>query len=327
MNQEQAKSILKSLNGKVAFVLLKNGEGGLFTKLKVFAHQISVLSDLITIEESLAKNGSTAPAINLANSSRGNICYAALPDGGELAPFLRTLVHMGNGTNSLKEDTVHYLLGLNQDITIEVLITQSCPVCPRMVELVNQLALCSHKIKVWIVDVDYFPHIREKHRAASAPTTVINDRVQIVGAVNEKELLNWIYKALSEEGLPDVVASLLTIGNSGKALEIITEENRPDLLIDLMGRSEFTVRLGAMVVIESLQQTAPERIPRLVPGLIKLLDSDMVNIRGDAAFMLGKIGDPRAIEPLRRLVPGEQNPDLREIAKEALGSLQGQEDV
>jgi len=53
----------------------------------------------------------------------------------------------------------------------------------------------------------------------------------------------------------------------------------------------------------------------------------MVNIRGDAAFMLGKIGDPRAIEPLRRLVPGEQNPDLREIAKEALGSLQGQEDV
>ncbi|MEW5949396.1 MAG: thioredoxin family protein [Thermodesulfobacteriota bacterium] len=327
MNQQETRSLLKTLNDRVSLVLLKNGEDGLFAELKAFAHKVSGLSDLIMVEETSTTNAHIAPAINLVHSSRSNISYAALPEGGELAPFLRTLAHLGNGTNSLNEDTVHHLRSLKHEVTIEVLITQSCPVCPRMAEMVNQFALCSQKIKVWIVDVGHFPHIREKHRASSAPTTVINDRVQIVGAVNEKELLNWIYKALSEEGLPDVLASLLTIGNSGKALEIITEEDRPDLLSDLMGRPEFTVRLGAMVVIESLQQTAPGRIPRLVPGLIKLLDSDMVNIRGDAAFMLGKIGDPRAIEPLRRLVPEEQNPDILEIAREALDSLQGQEDV
>lgn len=319
--KDKAEHILKGLENRITLKLLKKGKHGFSAELYQFAHQLARLSDFIAVEESFATNSHLAPAINMASSYKQNIYYAALPRGAELGPFLRTIVNLGNGCIPLKADTLHHLQALNQEITMEVLITKSCPVCPRMVELVNQFALCSHKVKAWIVDVDYFPHIRQKHHAVSAPTTVINNRAQIIGAVNEKELLNWIDKAISQEDILDLLASLLATGNSQRTLEIITEENRLDLLVDLMGQEEFTVRLGTMVVIEALQQKSPDKVRLLVPGLIKLLDSDNINVRGDTAFMLGKTGDQRAIEPLSRLL-SEQNRDLVEITKEALDLLQ-----
>ncbi len=316
----RTKDALEKLEGKIRLIILKNGRDSFYAGLKQFAYQLASLSDLLTVEESLNTNSHIVPAILIANSSRQNIHYAALPRGAELDPFLRTIIRLGNGRNSLEEDTAQHLQAFDRDINIEVLINKSCPICPRMVELADKFALGSRRVKVWIIDVDHFPHIGRKYHALSAPTTVINGRAQIIGAVHEKELLSWIDKALSEEGLLEVLGSLLTIGNSQGALEIISKENKPQILIDLMDRKEFMVRLGAMVVMEVLQEKSPEKMRLLVPGLISLLSSNMMNIRGDAAFMLGKIGDRRAIRPLERLLT-EENPDLVEIVEEALDAL------
>lgn len=316
----KAKDILKGLKGNITLLLLKNDEDDFFTELSRCAHQIASTSDFITPGGPLAANGRMPSAINVASSSRQNIYYAALPEGAELSPFLKTAVRMGNGTSSLKRDTVQRLEALDQDVMIEVLIAGSCPICPKVVELVNQFAVCSPRVTAWVIDANHFPYVKEKYHAVSAPTTVINNRAQIAGAMSEEELLDWINKALSKEDLPDILASLLMTGNSQRAMEIITEEDRTELLVDLLGRNEFTVRLGAMVLIESLQQDAPEKAALLVPGLIRLLDSDMINLRGDAAFMLGRSGDKRAVEPLRRLLSA-QNQDLVEVTREALESL------
>ena len=57
-----------------------------------------------------------------------------------------------------------------------------------------------------------------------------------------------------------------------------------------------------------------------VPGLIGLLRNENPTIRGDAANLLGLIGDPAAAGPLQRLLE-DPNAAVREIAGDALRDI------
>lgn len=93
----------------------------------------------------------------------------------------------------------------------------------------------------------------------------------------------------------------------------------PDLIAD----EQVVVRLGATALVEEL---APAHAPALhaaVPGLIALLRHENPTIRGDAANLLGIIGDPAARGPLRGLL-GDGNAAVREIAADAVRDLDRQ---
>lgn len=57
------------------------------------------------------------------------------------------------------------------------------------------------------------------------------------------------------------------------------------------------------------------------PALIALVDTGSGNRRFIATQLLGKIGDPRAVEPLIRQLQQAQETALRQVAAEALGKL------
>lgn len=88
----------------------------------------------------------------------------------------------------------------------------------------------------------------------------------------------------------------------------------------LAAADELVVRLGATALVEELVRDRRSALRVAVPGLIELLGSDNATLRGDAANLLGIIGDPAAAEGLRRL-GGDPNPAVREIAADALGEL------
>jgi ATP-dependent DNA helicase RecQ len=58
-----------------------------------------------------------------------------------------------------------------------------------------------------------------------------------------------------------------------------------------------------------------------IPGLIEALENPDGNIRRLAASALGKIGDPRATEPLLKLLSTEQKQQVRQYAVSALGRI------
>ncbi len=61
--------------------------------------------------------------------------------------------------------------------------------------------------------------------------------------------------------------------------------------------------------------------PSHVPELIAALQDRDGNVRRLAASALGKIGDPRAVEPLLTLLASESNPQVRPYAIKALGKI------
>jgi HEAT repeat protein len=72
-------------------------------------------------------------------------------------------------------------------------------------------------------------------------------------------------------------------------------------------------------VADDLAKLGPSAVPRLIRAL---RDNDCM-ARSVAAWALGKLGDRRAVEPLKELL-GDGNADIRKAAAEALKRLRGQ---
>ncbi len=61
------------------------------------------------------------------------------------------------------------------------------------------MALESSRVRADVVEVQEFPQLAQAYRVMSVPKTVINDKVQFVGAVPEEELLKRVLQAVGVE--------------------------------------------------------------------------------------------------------------------------------
>ena len=88
----------------------------------------------------------------------------------------------------------------------------------------------------------------------------------------------------------------------------------------LASSEEMTVRLGATALVEEMAGEHREQLRIAVPGLIALLREENATIRGDAAYLLGVIGDRSARDALGKL-QDDPHPAVREIVEDALRAL------
>jgi HEAT repeat protein len=89
---------------------------------------------------------------------------------------------------------------------------------------------------------------------------------------------------------------------------------------DLLGDEALVVRLGATALVEELAREHRQVLSGAVPGIVKLLAHENPTVRGDAANVLGIIGDRSAREALEKL-RDDANPAVREAALEALAEI------
>jgi hypothetical protein len=92
--------------------------------------------------------------------------------------------------------------------------------------------------------------------------------------------------------------------------------------LDLLLHPEWSVRLGAMVVVEHLTENAPAMAARLCPVLMKAFDhvSD-ISIQGDIFYILGETGNQTTAAWIETKMPGLTHPDLKEAAEDALSAI------
>jgi len=91
-------------------------------------------------------------------------------------------------------------------------------------------------------------------------------------------------------------------------------------IADLLGDDSIMVRLGATALVEELAKEHRQTLAVAVPGLLVLLGHENPTIRGDAANVLGIIGDRSAMNALRGL-QNDANPAVREIAEDVLREM------
>jgi thioredoxin-like negative regulator of GroEL len=123
------------------------------------------------------------------DQGREIIRYLAAPQGGEIQPFIQSLFAFAGAPNYY-EATIKQNLNRISPSTIKVMITETCPYCPQVAQIVNNFAIASKgKIRSVIIDITANPDIGQYYDAAGVPYTIINDQKTLVGMVGAPEIL------------------------------------------------------------------------------------------------------------------------------------------
>ena len=89
----------------------------------------------------------------------------------------------------------------------------------------------------------------------------------------------------------------------------------------LLTDERMRVRIGATALIETLKQEDPDNVDKSLPYIIQVLDNQNPLYRGDAAYLLGILANPDALQPLAKILDDE-NENVRIIAKEAIEDIE-----
>lgn len=259
------------------------------------------------------------PALSLGWRGKNNIHYLAIPEGPEVLPFIEALQALPAGVAGHREDWMGKLVGLRQSARLFVFMASSCPICPQAVRAALQLSLVSHGVDSYIIDVQRYPRLGERYHVKSVPTTVLDEGWTKVGVIPSAELVERIV-GRNEPGVhQEVFDSLVEVGRLEDAAEWLLEYGATPFAVAWQSAT-LSTRVALMLLAEKVLEKDRRALADCVESLLKSLDSADAARRGDTADLLGRLGDARALEPLRRLSE-DANPDVAEIAREARQQL------
>jgi hypothetical protein len=263
-----------------------------------------------------------APAFTLSDGRRTNIAYHAVPEGPELPPFLGALRFLSGETASLPPETSKALAGLSEPAKVRVLISSSCPNCPKVVEEVLALATSSPLVSASILDVEQFGQMAEEYGIKSVPATLIDGELVLIGQQTSKRLVELMVLRGTEHFDGEIIRSLMERGRASEATRYICRGRGRKAILSLFQEPELSTRMGVLVVLEQALEMDPRAVREMVPSLIELLSHEDPRIRGDIADLLGTIGDQHAIPHLQKLA-NDPDPDVVEAAADALEEFDG----
>ena len=276
-----------------------------------FANLATALSEHIpqlTIETG---KGAPLPGFQI----RPHFLYSALPLGKELAPFLKILEALNAPP---AEDTT----GLDLPCRLDLFIALQCPHCPAMVETLAPLALASEKLNLNIIDGSLFPDQATAQNVMSAPCLILDQGFRWTGAVSAQEILSM---AINRDPAALGADTLKTILEAGDAdwitREMIQAKAVFPAFLDLILHPTWSVRLGAMVVVEALAEEAPELALEICPPLVTAFNDADIPLKGDILYALGEAGNAETREWIQSVLPHLDHPDLKDAAQDALESL------
>jgi len=267
------------------------------------------------------------PIIKLSD----NIFYHAIPLDKQLEPFLNSLSLINNTATSFdiknkidfSETTKSNLLKIDIPVNLKLYIAQQCPHCPKMINFIVPLAVNCKNINLKIIDGTIFTEQAQKDKVMSSPCLILDNDFRWTGDVTTDEITNMI---INRDPSSLSVLSLKNILEDGKASWItqqMLEQNKIfKNFISLMLDEIWSVRLGAMVIIEDLVENSSELALKLVPKLLENFENSPESVQGDILYALGEIGNQKTKNQIIDLVKNFDNPELKEAAQEAIEAIE-----
>lgn len=306
-----------------------NNAGTIKTRIQLITtdhaedHQFIAIADaLSTLMPDLVmdprKSDSGLPGFRLQN----NITWSAFPLDKELEPFLEALSILSGRRYPLSGNTLKSLHDIDIPVRLTLYIALHCPFCPNMVKTVVPLALhCAH-ITLHIIDGSLFPETAAKDKVMSAPCLILDDTFRWTGNVTADEILDMILHRDPSRLSPGTLQTILEQGEAAWITRQMKEKNQIfGSFMALLLHDNWSVRLGAMVIVEELCESSPDLAARLSPILMDGFDEKETPVKGDILYILGLTGDERTKEWIKAKLASFEQPDLMDAAMDAMDAL------
>jgi len=212
--QNQVREVFQALEEPVKLVMFTQGGGGaiecsMCKDTRQLVEEVAGLSEKIELQiVDLVKDADIAiqyniekiPAVAVLKEGSQPKDYGirlfGIPSGYEFSSLIEDILLVSRGTTNLSFKTLNELEKLEHPVHIQVFVTPTCPYCPRAVILAHKLAMASEKITADMVEATEFPHLANRYQVYGVPRTVINDTVNVEGAVPEAALVAELMKVL-----------------------------------------------------------------------------------------------------------------------------------
>jgi glutaredoxin-like protein len=135
------------------------------------------------------------PAVAIIGEKDYGIRFYGLPYGYEFQTLIDGIINVSMGKTDISESVKDKLKAITVPVHIQVFVTLTCPYCPAAASLAYKFAMESDLIRADVVDISEFPYLGYKYGVMGVPKTVINEKVEFVGAVPEEILLEHVLLA------------------------------------------------------------------------------------------------------------------------------------
>jgi glutaredoxin-like protein len=135
------------------------------------------------------------PATLLSGKKEYKVRYFGIPSGYEFSSLIEDIVDVSKGRSRLPPHLVNKVRNITKPIHIQVFVTPTCPYCPKAVRIAHQLAIENLNITADMVESIEFPHLANRYSVMAVPKTVINDKIEFVGALPEEQFIDYVLKA------------------------------------------------------------------------------------------------------------------------------------
>ncbi|MGQ9550983.1 MAG: protein disulfide oxidoreductase [Candidatus Bathycorpusculaceae bacterium] len=135
------------------------------------------------------------PAVVVVGEKDYGVRFYGLPYGYEFQTLIEAVVGVSRGKTDISDKTREMLEGIKNPVHIQVFVTLTCPYCPVVASIAHKFAIENDFIKADVIDASEFPHLGLKYGVMGVPKTVINEKIEFVGALPEDLFLEHVLLA------------------------------------------------------------------------------------------------------------------------------------
>ena len=249
------------------------------------------------------------------------IRYRAVPLGRELVPFLEALSWIFNGEPLPSLPFSSLLDSLTLPAELKLYIADQCPFCPGVVQSLLPLAISSDWIQLTLIDAGLYTAEARVDRIQSVPTLVLDAQIRWTGSIKIQEVLEAIIHRDPSRLEADTLMNMIADGNAGLLSNMILARDMVfPALVDLLVHPKWPVRLGAMVVLETIASEKPALAQKMLVPLWDRFNAADDKVKGDILYLVGEIDNGAFIGRIREVLSSGLNYDTEiiEAAEEAL---------
>lgn len=256
-----------------------------------------------------------------------NIFYHALPQEKELDPFLEILSQIADQGIIETYDT-----GDDEKIRIPaelyLFVALQCGFCPTAVRNLSRLALRNGLIRLSIIDAALFPEMAGENDVRSVPTVLLDKQFRWSGSFLMEDIIRMMVQRSPEHLSAGSIQNMLEDGAAGKVAEMMVhyEQIFPSFY-DLLIHEKWSVRLGAMVVMETIAEENIELAGTATAPLMQRYEDADPSVKGDMLYLLGTIASPEIIHPLKSFLSDSEAPDLKDALQEAISAIESRHPI
>ncbi len=212
-DRQTVRTHLSKITQRVTLLLFTQtiGEPETAAIAKQILAELADLNDLVDVEEAnlvldrdrAAQYGvDRIPAVVLLrNGEDTRMRFFGAPAGYEFMSLVEAVIAAGTGESGLSEASRALIAEhVTGPIDIKVFVTPSCPHCPRAVMLAHQMAVESPQIRATCIEATEFMDLSRQYRVTGVPKTIINDSIEILGAVPEDEFVRTVVAPATPDG-------------------------------------------------------------------------------------------------------------------------------